>query len=274
MSTTEEAVAAQPFLNKPFQDKTVVITGGTSGTGLRAAERFLAGGAKVVVNGRSLERAEVALKALQAQFPDAVALSVADCSDYAQATRMIDEAVEAFGGIDVLVSAGASGTGTPKPFADMSPDEIRDSVMTRFLPRVYPVHAAISALRKRPGSSVVMLTTDAARHATSGESMIGAYAASVIQFTKTLARELSRDKIRVNTVSMTLTAGTRSWEKIFGTESFEKHLFEKAIARFPFGQAPDAADVADAVVFLASPQASQVTGQTISVNGGLSFGGW
>jgi len=259
---------------RPFQDKTVAITGGTSGTGLRAAERFLAGGANVVVNGRSAERGQAAFDVLEAQFPKQVALSIADCSDYAQATRMVQEAVDAFGGIDILFSAGASGAGSPKPFADMPPDEIRDAVMTRFVARMYPVHAAIPELRKRTGSCVVMLTTDAARHATSGESMIGAYAAGIIQVTKVLARELSRDRIRVNTVSMTLTAGTRSWEKIFGNESFEKNLFEKAIARFPFGGAPDAADVADAVVFLASPQASQVTGQTLSVNGGLSFGGW
>jgi 3-oxoacyl-[acyl-carrier protein] reductase len=73
---------------------------------------------------------------------------------------------------------------------------------------------------------------------------------------------------------MTLTSGTRSWDKIFGAESFESNLFGKAIARFPFGGPPSADDVADAVVFLASPQASQITGQTVSVNGGLSFGGW
>jgi 2-hydroxycyclohexanecarboxyl-CoA dehydrogenase len=258
---------------RPWSDKTVLITGGTSGTGFRAAQRFLDRGANVVINGRSAERGQDALATL-GEHRSRVALSIADCADYAQASRMIEESVAAFGSIDVLVSAGASGKGSPKPFADMSADEIRDGVMTRFLARMYPVHAAIPQLRARPGSCVVMLTTDAGRHATSGETMVGAYAAGVIQTTKTLARELSRDQIRVNTVSMTLTAGTRSWDQIFGTESFEKHLFEKAILRFPFGQAPDAEDVANAVVFLASPEAAHITGQTLSVNGGLSFGGW
>lgn len=256
-----------------WSNKTVLITGGTSGTGFRAAQRFLDGGANVVVNGRSPERGQEALEALRKHSPR-VALSIADCADHAEATRAVEETVTAFGGIDVLVSAGASVQGSPKPFADMSPDEIRNGVMTRFLARMYPVHAAIPLLRARPGSCVVLLTTDAARHATSGETMIGAYAAGVIQTTKTLARELSRDRVRVNAVSMTLTAGTRSWDKIFRTESFEKRLFEKAVSRFPFGNAPDAEDVANAVVFLASPGAAQITGQTISVNGGLSFGGW
>lgn len=258
---------------KQWTDKTVLITGGTSGTGLRAAERFLAGGANVVINGRSPDRAEAAFDSLKAVYSQ-VALSVGDCGLYPEASRVVHEASAAFGGIDIVVSAGASGIGDPKPFADMTPDEIRDGLLTRFLARMYPIHAAIPHLRERPGSCVVMLTTDAARHATSGETIVGAYAASIIQSTKTLARELSRDKVRVNTVSMTLTSGTRSWDKIFGEESFESHLFGKAISRFPFGQPPSADDVADAVVFLSSPQASQITGQTVSVNGGLSFGGW
>jgi 2-hydroxycyclohexanecarboxyl-CoA dehydrogenase len=262
-----------PAADDAWQDRTVLITGGTSGTGLRAAEKFLARGANVVINGRAPDRAQDALQALRA-ISSRVALSVADCGDYPQAARMVAEARAAFGGIDILVSAGASGTASPKPFADMTPDEIRDGLTSRFLARMYPVHAAIPHLRARPNTCVVMLTTDAARHATSGETIIGAYAAGVVQATKTLGRELSRERIRVNTVSMTLTAGTRSWDTIFGDESFEKHLFAKAVGRFPFGQPPDADDVANAVVFLASPEASQITGQTVSVNGGLSFGGW
>ena len=266
-------MASNNDAKKQWQDKTVLITGGTSGTGFRAAERFLAGGANVVVNGRSADRAEAARDTLQAEYAN-VALSVGDCAEYSEAARIVEEASAAFGGIDILVSAGASGVGDPKPFADMTPDEVRDGFLTRFLARLYPVHAAIPRLKEHPGSCIVMLTTDAARHATSGETIIGAYAASIIQATKTLARELSRDQVRVNTVSMTLTSGTRSWDKIFGEESFESNLFGKAIARFPFGGPPSADDVADAVVFLASPQASQITGQTVSVNGGLSFGGW
>jgi 3-oxoacyl-[acyl-carrier protein] reductase len=73
---------------------------------------------------------------------------------------------------------------------------------------------------------------------------------------------------------MTLTSGTQSWESIFGEDSYQKDLFAKALDRFPFGAAPSAHDVSEAVVFLASARAAHVTGQTLSVNGGLSFGGW
>jgi 3-oxoacyl-[acyl-carrier protein] reductase len=92
--------------------------------------------------------------------------------------------------------------------------------------------------------------------------------------TKTLAKEFSRWQIRVNSVSLTLTSDTPSWDRIFGEETFQTGLFSKALARFPSGRAPTAEEVARVAVFLASDQSSQVTGQTVSVNGGLSFGGW
>ena len=254
--------------------RTVLITGGTSGTGLRAAERFLDLGANVVVNGRDAERSEAAVMELRGRAANRIALALGDCSDYEQAATVVATAVSTFGGLDVLVSAGASGTGAPKPFARMTPDEVLSGLVSRYSARVFPVHAAIPHLRGRPGANAVLLTTDAGRHVTVGESVIGAYAASIIQLTKSLARELSRDRVRVNGVSMTLTADSRSWDRIFSEDSFQSRLFAKAVAAFPFGTPPESIDVAEAVVFLASPQASQISGQTISVNGALSFGGW
>src|SRR5580704_18805035 len=103
------ASAQTPQADNAWQYRTVLITGGTSGTGLRAAEKFLARGANVVINGRAPDRAQDALQALRA-ISSRVALSVADCGDYPQAARMVTEATDAFGGIDILVSAGASGT--------------------------------------------------------------------------------------------------------------------------------------------------------------------
>lgn len=252
----------------------VLITGGTSGTGFRTAQTLVGLGADVVVIGRNEERAAKAVSDLRGVGGGRAWSILAECADPNEAAGAVGEAVSVLDGLDVLVSAGARGVGDPQPFADMSADEIRTGLTTRFLARVYPVHAAIPHLRGRQGANIVLLTTDAGRHATPGESIVGAYAAAVIQFTKTLARELARDGVRVNAVAMTLTTDTHSWNTIFGSESFQKALFEKAAARFPQGRPPSAQEVADTVVYLASTLASQVTGQTISVNGGLSFGGW
>ena len=103
--------------------------------------------------------------------------------------------------------------------------------------------------------------------------MVGATGAVVMVLTKALARELSRDRIRVNSVALTLTSGTPGWDRAFASELGAK-VFAKAVERFPFGRPPNADEVAQAMVFLASDAAGQISGQTVSVNGALSFGGW
>ena len=155
----------------------------------------------------------------------------------------------------------------------MTPEELRVCYEGRLYPRIYPVHAAIDALKESQGA-IVMITTDAARFPTPGEGVIGAVGASIVLLTKTLAKELSRSKVRVNAVAMTLTSDTPAWDRIFAEENFQNRLFSKALEKFPFGRAPNAEEVARLAVFLASADAGQVTGQTVSINGGLSFGGW
>jgi len=104
--------------------------------------------------------------------------------------------------------------------------------------------------------------------------VLGAVGASIILMTKALAKEFSRDKIRVNSIALALTSDTPTWERAFAEEGFWRNLGTKVVERFPFGRPPAADEVAAVAVFLASDAAAQVTGQTISVNGGLSFGGW
>ena len=82
------------------------------------------------------------------------------------------------------------------------------------------------------------------------------------------------DTVACNGVALTLTSETPAWDRIFSKPGFENRLFSKALERFPQGRAPTAAEVAEAAAFLASDAASQINGQTVSVNGGLSFGGW
>lgn len=275
--TSDTTAHSTPAVHDDWTGRRMLVTGGTSGTGLAVARLALARGAHVVVNGRDADRAQAVASELRSEHGGSrVGFAVGDCVDHAQASAVVADAVEFLSGIDTLVSAGASATGVgdPKPFATMTPTEIQAGLMTRFLARVNPVHVALPHLQEGTQASVVLLTTDAARHATRGESIVGAYAAAVVAFTKTLARELARERVRVNAVAMTLTSGTRSWDTIFGADSYQAELFSRAVERFPSGAAPDAADVAQAVVHLASPLSGQVTGQTLSVNGGLSFGGW
>lgn len=251
--------------------KVALITGGTGGVGLESALRLARRGATVVVTGRTKERGAPALARLRDAAED-VHVEIGDAGDPDSITAMVDRVSAEHGGIDILVSAGAEGQVAPTPFAELSLADLRQAFESRLYPRIFPVRAALPALR-RHGGSVVMLTTDAARHPTPGESTMGAVGAAVILFTKALAREFARWNIAVNSVAMTITSGTPSWERIFATESFQSELFGKAVQRFPKGAPPTVDDVAAVVEFLAA-DAAEVTGQTVSVNGGLSFGGW
>lgn len=252
--------------------KVALVTGSSGGIGLRIAEKLAASGAHVVINSRTAATGERALSQLKAVSPDVV-LALGDCGDYAAARAIANTAAAMTGGIDILVSSGAQGSVPPTPFAEMTGDQLVAAFNSRFFARVFPVHAAVPHLRKR-GGAVVMVGTDAGRHPTPGESIVGVVGAGVIILTKALARELGRWKIRVNSVSLTLTSDTPSWDRIFSSETFQSALFAKALARFPSGRAPTAEEVARVALFLASDESAQVTGQTISVNGGLSFGGW
>lgn len=255
-----------------FKGKAALITGGSGGIGLRVAEQLAEAGAHVFINGRSAERGERAAARFREIGQD-VQFIAGDCASYQDVAAVVDAARAAAGKLDILVSAGAEGETGPTPFAELTPQQIESEFRRRLLPRIFPVHAALPALREN-GGSVVLLTTDAGRYATPGESVLGAVGASVILMTKVLAKEFSRDKIRVNSIALALTSGTPTWDRAFADEGFWRDLGTKVLERFPFGRAPAADEVAAVAVFLASDAAAQVTGQTISVNGGLSFGGW
>ena len=251
--------------------KVALVTGSSRGVGFRIAGRLAEAGAVVFINGRSAERGEQAAAELRQASPD-VRFVAGDCGSYPDVAAVVDTARSMAGRLDILISAGAEGDG-PAPFAEMTPEQIESTIRTRLLPRIFPVHAALPALREN-GGSVVLLTTDAARQPTPGESVLGAVGASVMMMTKVLAKEFSRFKVRVNSVALTLTSDTPTWDRFFTGASLERDMLAKAVARFPLGRPPSADEVAEVAVFLASDAAAQVTGQTISVNGGLSFGGW
>jgi len=255
-----------------FKGKAALITGGSDGIGLRVAEQLAEAGAHVFINGRSAERGERAVAKLREISPDVRFIS-GDCASYQDVAAVVDTARSAAGRLDILISAGAEGEIGPTPFAELTPEQIETEFRKRLFPRIFPVHAAWSALREN-GGSVVLLTTDAGRYATPGESVLGAVGASIILMTKALAKEFSRDKIRVNSIALALTSDTPTWDRAFADEGFWRDLGTKVVERFPFGRPPAADEVAAVAVFLASGAAAQVTGQTISVNGGLSFGGW
>lgn len=256
-----------------FTGKIALVTGSTAGIGFRIAEELARRGARVALNGRRPDAGREALEKLAGTGADLI-FEPGSASRYDEISRVVENVESRLGAIDILISSGGSEKPGPTPFQDLKPEDFLHAFETRYLPRVFPVHAVLPHMRARERGSIVLVTTDAARHPTPGEVLIGATGAATLLTTKGLAREFSRWKIRVNCVALTLTSDTPRYDDIFSKDSFESRLFSKALKRFPQGRAPSAGEVAQVAAFLASDAASQVTGQTISVNGGLSFGGW
>jgi 2-hydroxycyclohexanecarboxyl-CoA dehydrogenase len=258
---------------KPPNDmhgRVVLITGGSAGIGFKIAGTLLAAGATVIINGRDTTRGARALESLAS---DRAFFEAGDCSDAEGAREVVANVTGRHGGISSLVASGGAAHRTPHLFQDVTDDDFGEIYRAQFLNRVFPIRAALPHMRES-GGSIVILSTDAGRHSTVGESIHGAMGAAKIMLTKTLAREFGRWHIRVNCLALTITSGTESFEAVINGDGWARGIFEKAVRRFPFGRPPDADEVARVALFLASDQSAQVTGQTISVNGGLSFGGW
>lgn len=247
-----------------------LITGGTAGIGLAIARAYLAAGATVVINGRDARRGAAALAKLS--HPRAF-FEGGDCGNPGEAEAVVTRTARAHGRISILVASGGAAETSPGLFETLTNEAFTEVYRTQFLNRVFPIRAALPWMKEH-GGSILIVGTDAGRHATVGEALHGGMGAAKIMLTKTLAREFARWNIRVNGLALTITTDTDAFDKAMGREDWVTQLFMKAVKRFPMGRPPNADEVADVATFLASPQSRQVTGQTLSVNGGLSFAGW
>ena len=205
---------------------------------------------------------------MRARVPGGEAIAVAgDTSRPEAARRLVDATLAAFGRIDVLVNA-ASGGLTPRPFHEVPLDEVDGFLDSHFRTCLNVCHAAYPHMMAERSGSIVNFSADAAKIATPGETVQGAVQAAVMMLTRTLAIEAGRFGIRVNCVSPSITRDTASWHRMMA-DPFSQKLFAKAEGRARLGVAA-AKDIAPLVVFLAGPGSSHLTGQAISVNGGIS----
>jgi NAD(P)-dependent dehydrogenase (short-subunit alcohol dehydrogenase family) len=182
---------------------------------------------------------------------------------------VISSARERFGRIDVLVNSTTTGY-TPDllhrtPATDLAPLLAQVALAPMYMTRV-----VLPFMREQRSGVILNMASDAAKVPTPGETIIGAAMAAIVMFSRTLALEAKRDGIRVNVLTPSLIAGTATAERV-QKEGFSAKLFAKAATLAHLGVAePD--DLAALIVFLAGPQARRITGQVISVNGGISAG--
>jgi len=247
--------------------RSVIITGGTSGVGLATAHRFAEAGDRIVLVGRNGERGKQACAAVVEAAPRAEVHFVAgDANDPVQALTAATTARDLLGGVDVLVNS-TTAFYVPGLLRDIPIEDIADILTGQALAPMHMCRAVLPWMSGR-GGSIVNVASDAAKVPTPGEVVIGAAMAAIVTFTRTLAVEAKRDGIRVNAVTPSLIEGTDTGDRALAG-GFSKKLFEKARQQAHLGPTePD--DLADLITFLAGDGAARITGQVISVNGGIS----
>jgi 2-hydroxycyclohexanecarboxyl-CoA dehydrogenase len=245
-----------------------VVTGGTSGIGFEAAKALVLSGTRcLVINGRNVERGKQAVETLK-QFDDAAMVHFvqADVSTIGGAQEFADKALKICdGSLDTVVNC-AGGDFAPELLHNIDPNQISPIISHWLLSSLYCCRLLLPAMREK--GCIINVASDAAKFPTPGESVIGAAMAGIVMFSKTLAMEAKRRQIRVNVVTPSLVTGTRSYNFIT-SGGFSAKLFEKATAAARLGL-PSAEDVAALIAFLASEKSGKITGQVISVNGGIS----
>jgi len=249
---------------KPLTDQAVLVLGGSSGIGLAIAKAFTAAGARVTIVGRDPARGEAA----RATLGPGAAFIAADCADPAAVEAMVSDTAERMGGIDSLICS-LGGTRLPELLHRQSLEDIRLSLTHDIAPVLYGCRAVLPVISAAGGGAIVTIASDAGKIATPGEAVIGAGMAAIMQFTRGLAIEAKRNGIRANTITPSLVEGTPLTDRLMAEGTFSAKLFAKARPLAHLGPTyPE--DLAGLAVFLASPAAAKITGQAISVNGGIS----
>lgn len=240
-----------------------VVVGGTAGIGLATARMMLAEGARVIVAGRSPDRGAAAVAAL-GPGADYIRCNAADPAD---CVALAEQVADCMGGIDVLMSCGG---GDPKPrlLRDIPVNELMADVSGALAPVIQSARAVMPVMAAQKSGSIICVASDAGKLATPGEVAIGTAMAGIIMFCRAMANEAKRDGIRVNCLTPSIVEGTPLHDRLMA-DPFAGRLFGKAKTLAHLGVVvPE--DLAAMAVFLASPQAARITGQTISVTGGIS----
>jgi 2-hydroxycyclohexanecarboxyl-CoA dehydrogenase len=245
------------------------VTGGGGGIGGATSRRFAEEGAKVAVFDMNLEAAQKVANDIEAAGGVAKAFKC-DITDRAAVDAAVAAAEAALGPIDVLVNN--AGWDMFKPFTKTVPAEWEKLIAINLTGALHMLHAVLPGMAERKAGRIVNIASDAARGGSSGEAVYSACKGGLVALSKTLAREHARQNITVNVVcpgptDTALLAGVAE-----GARDPAK-LLEAFRSAIPLGRLGQPDDLASAIAFFGSDDAGFITGQVISVSGGLTMHG-
>ena len=250
-----------------LQGKRVIVTGGGSGIGREVSKRFAEEGSEVAIFDLNADGAAETVSLIEANGGKASAYTV-DIADRTAVDTAV-AAVEAGGPIDVLVNN--AGWDVIKPFLDTDMELWKKVIDINLYGPLNMHHAVLPGMVKNGGGRVVNISSDAGRVGSSGEAVYSACKGGIISFTKTVARELARKGIQLNAVAPGPT-DTPLFAEVAKGEAGAK-IAEGLKRAIPMKRLAQPTDYPGIICFLSSDDAGFITGQVISVSGGLSMHG-
>jgi len=243
--------------------KTAVITGAASGIGRATAEVLADAGAHVILGDISVEQGEAAAAAIRGKGKGADFIRL-DVTDLASIDAFKQAAYAKRPQVDIVVNV--AGWGKIEPFVKNTPDFWKRVVDINFMGPVAVTRAFLDQMFERKSGKIVTVASDAGRVGSLGESVYSGAKGGAIAFNKSLAREAARFNVTVNTVC----PGPTDTPLMAAVP--EKHR-EAFVRVTPMGRLAKPSEIADAVLFFSSDRSSFITGQVISVSGGISMAG-
>jgi 3-oxoacyl-[acyl-carrier protein] reductase len=248
-----------------FDGSNVVVTGGSSGIGAVTVHAFAAEGARVFAIGRDAERLE-AVRASSSD-PARVRIAIADLSAVATVRDVMHQAIDALGGIDVLVNN--AGVAPAAPALEVSERQWRETFAVNLDAAFFATQVAARDMLERGAGSVVNVASTDALSAEAPQVDYNASKAALVMMSRSIALELGHLGVRVNCVAPGQTATPMVAEDLERPDFRASYLRKIPLRRFG-----DPAEIASVILFLASDRASFITGETVVADGGQLTGDW
>ncbi|HKY91496.1 MAG TPA: glucose 1-dehydrogenase [Nevskiaceae bacterium] len=261
--------------------RVALVTGGARGIGAGIARCFVERGARVAI----VDVDEAGARETAAALGDRAVAIAADASDDVAMADAVERVEAAFGGLDILVNnagGGRPGLGHGNPFTRVTQPDWDESVALNLRSAFAGAKAAIPALKRRNGGSIVNIASVAAQLPTPTAPAYAAAKAGVLSLTRTLALELAADGIRVNAICPGLL-WTRAWDSLaamirsavprYADRSTHEIFLDRVKQSVPLGREQTPQDVGELAAFLCSARAANLTGQSIALDGGMTLRG-
>lgn len=247
-----------------MSQRVAFITGAGRGIGKEIALTLASKSNKIIVTDINIENARETVSILESEGAEALAV-YCDVTKLESVHEAVKASIDCFGRIDILVNN--AGWDKIEPFLKSEPSTWKTIIDINLMGQIHTCKEILPIMIENGYGKVVNIASDSGRVGSSGEGVYSAAKGGVIALTKTLAREMARHKLNVNCIS----PGPSNTPLIQEIGSYNEGIVSALEKAIPFRRLAEPSDLANAVAFFTSEEADYITGQTLSVNGGLAM---